>query len=77
VLPPDQGAQACPSDRYVQSCKSVTILAQITPSHLGFHIRTFECQLCSDIHQIVTEWEDPMQSRKTAGWLRDELRAPT
>ena len=54
-------------------CKSVTILAQITPSHLGFHIRTFECQLCSDIHQIVTEWDDPMQSRKTAGWLRDEL----
>jgi hypothetical protein len=58
-------------------CKSVTILAQITPSHLGFHIRTFECQLCSDIHQIVTEWDDPMQSLKIQSWLQGELRAPT
>ena len=48
-------------------CKRVTTLARITPSPLGFHIRTLECQLCSDIHQAVTEWEDPMKSREVAG----------
>jgi len=53
------------------------MLARITPSHLGFNIRTFECQQCSGIHQIVTEWDDPMKSREVAGWLRGELRAPT
>jgi hypothetical protein len=58
-------------------CKGITMLARITPSHLGFNIRTFECQQCSGIHQIVTEWDDPMKSREVAGWLRGELRAPT
>jgi hypothetical protein len=53
------------------------MLAGVTPSHLGFHIRTFECQMCKGVHQIVTEWDDPMKSRQTAGWLHGELRAPT
>ena len=57
-------------------CKAVTKLAGVTPSHLGFHIRTFECQECNDVHQIVTEWDDPMKSRQAVGWLRGELRAP-
>jgi hypothetical protein len=58
-------------------CKSITMLAGVTPSHLGFHIRTFECRTCNNVHQIVTEWDDPMKSRQTAGWLQGELRAPT
>ena len=57
-------------------CQSATILARVTSGRLGFHIRTFECPECSDIHQIVAELADPMKSRKTQGWLRSGLRAP-
>jgi transposase-like protein len=58
-------------------CKAVTMLARITPGPSGFDIRTFECPACHDVHQRVVELGDPMKSRKTTGWLRGELRAPT
>jgi hypothetical protein len=53
------------------------MLARITPGSAGFDIRTFECPECDHVHQRVVELVDPMKSRKTAGWLRGELRAPT
>ena len=62
---------ACPK------CKTMTMLARITPGTSGFDIRTFECPACEDVHQRVVELVDPMKSRTTAGWLRGELRAPT
>jgi hypothetical protein len=53
------------------------MLARITPGLTGFHIRTFECPACDDVHQCVVDLADPMKSNATAGWLRGELRAPT
>jgi hypothetical protein len=53
------------------------MLAQVTPGPSGFHIRTFECPACNEIHQQVVEKIDPMESRETTGWLKGELRAPT
>jgi hypothetical protein len=53
------------------------MLARITPGSAGFDIRTFECPECDHVHQRVVELVDPMKSRKTAGWLQGELRAPT
>jgi hypothetical protein len=47
------------------------------PGTSGFGIRTFKCPACEKIHQRVIEFADPMKSRKTAGWLKSELRAPT
>ena len=58
-------------------CKSMTMLARITPGTSGFDIRTFECLVCEEVLQRVVELADPMKSRTTAGWLRGELRAPT
>ena len=58
-------------------CKTMTMLARITPGLSGFDIRTFECPACEDVHQRVVELVDPMKSRTTAGWLRGELRALT
>jgi len=58
-------------------CKTTTMLARVTPGRWGFHIHTFECPECNDIHQIVADLADPMKSRKTQRWLRGELRAPT
>jgi hypothetical protein len=55
----------------------MTMLARITPGTSGFDIRTFECPACANVHQQVVELVDPMKSRKTAGWLRGELRTPT
>ena len=57
-------------------CKTMTMLARITPGTSGFDIRTFECPACEDVHQRVVELVDPMKSRTTAGWLRGELRVP-
>ena len=78
VLPPDGRdyimiafyGPTCPK------CKTMTMLARITPGTSGFDIRTFECPACEDVHQRVVELVDPMKSRTTAGWLRGELRAP-
>jgi len=53
------------------------MLARITPSSVGFDIRTFECPACNNVHQRVVALGDPMKSLITAGWLRGELRAPT
>jgi len=53
------------------------MLARVTPGRWGFHIHTFECPECNDIHQLVAYLADPMKSRKTQGWLQGELRAPT
>lgn len=58
-------------------CKTVTMLARITPGASGFDIRTFKCPACGYVHQRVVELVDPMKSRETAGWLQGELRAPT
>jgi hypothetical protein len=58
-------------------CQTATVLARLTSGRLGFHIRSFECPPCSEIHQIVAELADPMKSGKGQGWLRSELRAPT
>jgi hypothetical protein len=53
------------------------MLARITPGSAGFDIGTFECPACDHVLQRVVALVDPMKSRKTAGWLRGELRAPT
>lgn len=58
-------------------CKTMTMLARITPGSTGFDIRTFECPACDDVHQRVVALVDPMKSRETVGWLRGELRTPT
>ena len=58
-------------------CKAMTMLARITPGPPGFDIHTFECLACNRVYQRVVERVDPMKSRKTAGWLQGELRAPT
>ena len=79
VLPPDARDSImstfhrppCPK------CKTMMMLARITPGSAGFDIRTFECPECDHVHQRVVELVDPMKSRKTAGWLPGELRAPT
>ena len=55
-------------------CKTMTLLARITPGTSGFDIR--KCPACEDVHQQVVEFVDPMKSRTTAGWLWGELRAP-
>jgi hypothetical protein len=59
------------------NCTKMTMLALITRSPSGFDIQTFECPACAEIHQRVVDLADPMKSRKTEGWLRSELRAPT
>jgi hypothetical protein len=53
------------------------MLARITSGSAGFHIRTFECPACKEVHQRVVALGDPMKSGIMAGWLRGELRAPT
>jgi hypothetical protein len=58
-------------------CQTATTLARNTSGRVGFHIHTFECPECSEIHQIVGELADPMKSRENADWLLGELRAPT
>jgi hypothetical protein len=58
-------------------CKTMTMLARITPGSAGFDIRTFECPACNRVHQRVVARVDPMKSTITAGWLQGELRAPT
>jgi phage FluMu protein Com len=58
-------------------CKTLTMLARITPGKSGFDIRTFECPACNRVHQRVVKLGDPMESCETAGWLHGELRAPT
>jgi hypothetical protein len=58
-------------------CKTTMKLARITPGTSGFGIRTFKCPACEEIHQQVVERAGPMKSRKTAGWLRGELQAPS
>jgi len=58
-------------------CKAITMLARITSGSAGFHIRTFECPACKEVHQRVVALGDPMKSGIMAGWLRGELRAPT
>jgi len=50
------------------------MLARITPGLTGFHIRTFECPACDDVHQRTVELPDLLKPRET---LRGELRAPT
>jgi hypothetical protein len=56
--------------------QATATLARITPGRSGFDIRTFECRVCNHIYQRVVALVDPMQSKKTAGWLQSELRAP-
>ena len=79
ALPPD--ARDCIMSMFDRppcpNCKATTKLARITPGLTGFHIRTFECPVCDDIHQLVVDLVDPMKSLKAAGWLKSELRAPT
>ena len=79
VLPPDARDRImstfyrppCPK------CKARLMLARITPSSVGFDIRTFECPACKEAFQRVITRGDPMKSPITEGWLRGELRAPT
>jgi hypothetical protein len=59
------------------ACQTRTVLARITPGPSGFDIRTFECPACDHVHQAVAELADAMESRKTNGWLRGQLQAPT
>jgi len=51
-------------------------VGRITPGPSGFHIRTFECPACDNIHQMVIDQVDPMKSAKTKRWLHGQLRAP-
>jgi hypothetical protein len=79
VLPPDvrddiMGVLYGPS---CPKCKTITMLARITPGASGFDIRRFERPACGQVHQRVVELVDPMKSRETAGWLQGELQAPT
>jgi hypothetical protein len=53
------------------------MLARITHGPWDFDIRTFECPVCTGIHQVVADLADPMKSRKTNGWLQGQLHAPT
>jgi hypothetical protein len=53
------------------------MLARVTHGLSGFDIRTFECPVCDDIHQMVSDLADPMKSAKTNRWLHGQLRAPT
>jgi len=57
-------------------CKTMTMLARITPGLSGFDIRTFECPACDHVHQCVVELVDPMKSSETLGWLLGDLRPP-
>jgi hypothetical protein len=78
TLPPD--ARDCIMSTFYRppcpKCKTMTMLARVTPGPSGFHIRTFECPTCNDIHQLVGALVDPMTSLAMAGWLGGELRAP-
>jgi hypothetical protein len=58
-------------------CNATTMLARIAPGLTGFHIRTFECPACDEVHQHVVAKIDPMTSREAAGGLWGELRSPT
>jgi len=53
------------------------MLGRITRGLSGFDIRTFECPVCNDIHQMVIDLVDPMKSANTNGWLHGQLQAPT
>jgi hypothetical protein len=79
ALPPD--ARDCIMNTFYRpscpKCKTLTMLARITPGASGFDIRTFECPACDHVHQRVVALTDPMKSTATRGWLRGELRAPT
>jgi hypothetical protein len=52
------------------------MLTRFTPVSASFDIRTFEYPACDRVHQRVMALADPMKSRKTAGWLPGEWRAP-
>jgi hypothetical protein len=52
-------------------------LACITPGRWGLQIRTYECPVCEDIHQIVADLVDPMKSPTANRWLDGQLHAPT
>jgi hypothetical protein len=62
---------ACPK------CKAITTQTRIAKGPSGYGIRTFECPVCDDIHQLAVDLVDPMKSRTTTGWLKGELRART
>jgi hypothetical protein len=58
------------------TCATTTMLARVAHGLSGFDIRTFECPVCDQIHQIVIDLADPMKSTKTNGWLHGQLQAP-
>jgi hypothetical protein len=58
-------------------CATMTMLARITPGPSGFDIRTFECPVCNNVHQLVVALVDPLTSAKANGWLSGQLQPPT
>lgn len=58
------------------TCRTTTMLARITHGAWDFDIRTFECPVCTGIHQVVADLADPMKSPKANGWLHGQLQAP-
>jgi DNA polymerase III alpha subunit (gram-positive type) len=45
------------------NCQTHLMLARITSGTSGFDIRTFECPVCDQVHQLVVEPIDPMVPR--------------
>jgi transposase-like protein len=55
-------------------CQILMMLRGIEPSFAGPDLRTFECPKCELTYKALVA--DPMKSKKAAGWLKSELRAP-
>jgi hypothetical protein len=55
-------------------CQIRMILTGIEFSFVGPYLRTFECPQCKLYYRALEE--DPMRSRKAAGWIKGELRPP-
>jgi hypothetical protein len=53
------------------------LLARITPGRRALTSEYSNALLCDHVHQRVVALVDPMKSKETTGWFRNELRAPT
>jgi len=58
-------------------CQTEAVLARLSSGHFGYDSRTIECPACKDVHQLMADLVDPMESPRTTGWLRGQLQAPT
>jgi len=53
------------------SCKTLMMLARLTPSRHGFELQCFDCPKCN--HELTVEIAEVDPLKKAEGWLSGEL----